>query len=194
MRVPDCLDEDWIDFLDCLGRKEKLDTPYFYGSFRSTKTLGTAVAHAYDEHPERTGLLPILARLVAVGGPEALPKSKSLPTIHRENSDHLSGAALFIRTVIGRWAPGDAVSLAHEWLEQSHLPYFWPLMRMSREWRARRLNQAEALLLALYDAIMTTRRKHLPDVIGVMNELMRERKSGLNSRRHRDELKLPTFP
>jgi hypothetical protein len=194
MRVPDGLDEDWIDFLDCLGRKEKLDTPYFYGAFRSTKTLGTAVARAYAEHPERTGLLPILARLVAVGGPEAFPKSKSLPTIHPENSDNLRGAALFIRTVIGRWSPADAASLAHEWVEQSHLPYFWLLMRIFREGRARRLNQAEALLLALYDAIMTIRRKHLPDVISVMNELMRKRKSGLNSRRHRDELKLPTFP
>ena len=101
---------------------------------------------------------------------------------------------MFVRTVIGRWSPGDAASLAREWVEQSHLPYFWLLMRIYREGRARRLNQTEALLLALYDAIMTTRRKHLPDVIGVMNELMRERKSGLNSRRHRDELKLPTFP
>jgi hypothetical protein len=191
MRVPDGLDEDWIDFLDCLGRKEKL--PYFYGAFRSTKTLGTAVARAYAEHPERTGLLPILARLVAVGGPEALPKSKSLPTIHRENSDNLRGAVLFIRTVIGRWSTADAASLAHEWVEQSHLPYFWLLMRIFHAGRARRTNQVEALFLAMYDALITTPRNDLMDIVGVMNELMRERKSGLNSKKRRDELKLPTF-
>jgi hypothetical protein len=191
IRVPDSLDEAWIDFLDGLGRSEKLNARYWY---RSTGTIGTAVARAYADHPERTGLLPILARLVAVGGPVTLPKFQSLLTIYRLDIDNLRGAALFIRTVIGRWSPGDAFSLAHEWVEQSHLPYFWLLMLIFREGRARRTNQAEALFLALYDVIITARGKDLRDVISVMNELMRKRKSGLNSLRHRTELKFPVFP
>ncbi len=80
IRVPDSLDEDWIDFLDWLGRSDKPHGPYLYGYFRSTKAISTAVARAYADHPERTGLLPILARLIAVGSPGALPKFESLPT------------------------------------------------------------------------------------------------------------------
>jgi hypothetical protein len=151
------------------------------------------VARAYAEHPERTGLLSILAHVVVAAGPEALPKLKPLPMNHRVNNDNSRGAVLFIRTVMGHWSPGDAVSLAHEWAEQSHLPYFWLLMLMFREGRVGRANQSEALFLALYDVI-TARRKSLTEIISVMTELMRKRKSGLNSRSRRNELRLPTFP
>jgi hypothetical protein len=193
IRVPDKLDEAWIDFLDWLGRNEKLHDQYFYGYIQSARTYGTAVVRAYVDHPERIGLLPILARLVAVGGPVALLKSKSLLTNPRLDTDNLRGAALFIRTVIGSWSPADAAPLAHEWVEQFDLPYFWLLMLLCRERRAFGTNRAEALFLALYD-IITARGKALTDVISVMQELMRKRKSGLNSISRRNELKLPTFP
>ena len=42
-------------------------------------------------------------------------------------------------------------------------------------------NRAEALLLALYDIIIAARGKALTDIISGMQELMRKRKSGLNS-------------
>jgi hypothetical protein len=194
IRVPDSLDEAWIDFLDWLGRSEKLHAQYFYGYIHPTRRPGTAVVRAYVDHPERTGLLPILARLAAVGGSVALLKSQSLPTNHRLDSDNLRGAALFIRTVIGRWSPADVAPLAHEWVEQFDLPYFWLLMLICREGRAFRTNRAEALFLALYDIIITARGESLPDVISVMQELMRKRKSGLNSISRRNELKFPVFP
>jgi hypothetical protein len=191
IRVPDSLDEAWIDFLDWLGRSGKLNARYWY---RPSRTNGIAVAHAYADHPERTGLLPILARFVAGGDSVKLPKFQSLLTNHRLDSDNLRGAALFIRTVIGRWSPADAASLADEWVEQFDLPYFWLLMLIFREGRARRTNSVAALLLALYDLIIRARGRDLRDVISVMNELMRKRKSGLNSLRRRTELQLPVFP
>jgi len=58
----------------------------------------------------------------------------------------------------------------------------------------RRPNSVEALFLALYDLIIRARGKDLRQVISVMNELMRKRKSGLNSLRRRTELQLPVFP
>jgi hypothetical protein len=98
--------------------------------------------------------------------------------------------------VLGRWSPADAVHLAHEWIEQFDLPCspYLPLLFFTfSEGRAHNANQAEALFLALYD-IITARGKDLSDVISVMNELIRERKSGLNSRKCQDELNLPPFP
>ncbi len=101
---------------------------------------------------------------------------------------------MFIRTVIGRWSLGDAPLLAREWVEQFDLPYFWLLMLKFREGHAFGTNRAEALLLALYDISITPRREEFIDVISVMHELMRKRKSGLNSVRRRNELKFPAFP
>jgi hypothetical protein len=96
--------------------------------------------------------------------------------------------------VIGRWSLGDAPLLAREWVEQVDLPYFWLPMVIFREGRVFGTNRAEALLLALYDIIITPRGEGITDVISVMRELMRKRKSGLNSTRRRNELKFPTFP
>jgi hypothetical protein len=59
---------------------------------------------------------------------------------------------------------------------------------------ARRPNSVEALFLTLYALIIIARGKGLIEVISVMNELMRKRKSGLNSLRRRTELQLPVFP
>jgi hypothetical protein len=67
-------------------------------------------------------------------------------------------------------------------------------MLIFQEGRVRRPNSVEALFLALYDLIIRARGKDLRQVISVMNELMRKRKSGLNSLRRRTELQLPVFP
>jgi hypothetical protein len=56
IRVPDSLDEAWIDFFDWLGRSEKLKTAFLYGDIPSTRMPGKAVARAYADHPERIGL------------------------------------------------------------------------------------------------------------------------------------------
>ena len=76
----DSLDEDWIDFLDWLGRSNKATyaIPFTVTSVQQKQLA--AVARAYADHPERTGLLPILARLIADRSPGALPKFESLPT------------------------------------------------------------------------------------------------------------------
>ena len=122
--------------------------------FYPNKTLATAVARAYANHPERSGLLLVLAHLVAAGTPVAFPKTKSLPSNHRLDSNNLRAAALFVHTVIGRWSRDDAPLLAKEWLEQFNFMAFykWVLIRIFREGFARRTSAAEALFLALYDS------------------------------------------
>ena len=103
---------------------------------------------------------------------------------------------MFVHTVIGRWSRDDAPLLAKEWLEQFNFMAFykWVLIRIFREGFARRTSAAEALFLALYDSSISARVEDLAHVIEVLNGLMRERKSGLNSTRRRNELKFPAFP
>ena len=67
-------------------------------------------------------------------------------------------------------------------------------MLIFREGHAFGTNRAEALLLALYDISIYPTKRRIIDVISVMHELMRKRKSGLNSVRRRNELKSPAFP
>ena len=196
IRVPASLDEAWIDFFDWLGRSEKLKTAFFYRYIPSTRMPGKALERAYTDHPERIGLFAILARMVAGGNPVTLPKSILLPTDQQLDSGNLRSAALLMHTVIGRWSPDEAPLLARKWLEQFVLSpdLRWLLLGIFQDPHARRIKHGEVLLLALHDCIITACGEGLTHVIEAMHELMRKRKSGLNSRRRRNELKFPAFP